>query len=256
MFEALISLENLKVSTETLSPEQITKKREFLESRILRRWNFNKNSPSKASLQLQALQSSFNKIQKRIVHKKINKNALMSNKIDIKMVNSTVMLAGLRQISELAKVFEEICSKPPSDEQTNLIKFKMAMVRSLKAHAPAYSYKGYRVCANFMIDKHLIKTKLSLTNLGYDESFFSVVEKALEDTQKLIDTMKDHEELIHKLGVEIVDVLMGPKAADYIHARRGYELVNTVFTSILTLAWPQYLTMAISISGKISNCYS
>lgn len=256
MFEFLTLNEDLNSALEARTPEQQARKKEFLESRIERRWNFNKNSASRSKSQLESIKKSFETILKKIENKTFDRSKFDVLPGTIQMVDSKLMLEGLSQIKDLSVVFEEIASKPPSDERTNLVNFKQDEIKSLNKHAPAYAFSQYKVYADFMVNRSLIQKNMPISKLGYKESFIEDLQNAINETSEFIKIMEKHEDLIHKLGSEIVEVLMGPKQADYIHARRGYELVCTLWTSILTLAPFQYLSMALSIASKVANCYS
>lgn len=255
MFEIIAGLESLQAGLEVQSPEQQARKREFLESRIARRWNFNKNSPSSAKTQLAKYEAAFAKIKKRIEGKTFSKEALDELKLHTRAIDAKMLEAGLKEITGLAAAFEKIVVLPPSTEQGNLPHFKAAMVKAIKDSAPAYGYSGYKVYAGFMVNKAQVKTGASAKSLGYDEGFIGEVETALASAEKLIKDMTSQIDLIHKLGAAIVEAMMGPKMSEYLHARRGFELVCTMFTSILTQAWQQYMSMALSVADKIATCY-
>ena len=255
MFNTMAGMEVLQPALEARSPEQEKKRREFIESRLQRRWNFNKNSPQVARNQLEKYKTTFTKINKRIEGKTLNKEKLAELTISTRAVKASLLEAGLEEIGKLADVFAHIASLPPSDEQGNLPHFKAEMIKALKQKAPSYSYSGYKVYAGFMVDRGLMKSGTKASELGYDVDFIKKTGTALNTADHLILSMVEHENLIHKLGAEIVVVLMGPKANNYLHARRGYELVCTLFTSILTLAWEQQVAMALTIADKIAGCY-
>ena len=255
MFEIIAGIESLQVGLEARSPEQEQKRRAFLQSRIDRRWNFNKNSPSNAQGQLTKYKATFAKIKKRTEGKTFDKDALASLKLNTRAIAAKSLEAGLKDITGLAAAFAKIAEMPPSTEQGNLPHFKAAMVKAIKDAAPSYGYSGYKVYAGFMVNKSLVQTGASAKSLGYDDDFIAVVETSLDAAETLIKEMIGHIELIRRLGTAIVDAMMGPKAADYLHARRGFELVCTMFTSILTQAWEQYMVMALSVADKIATCY-
>jgi hypothetical protein len=239
---------------EAQSPEQQARKKEFLVSRIERRWNFNKNAPNKAKAVLGRYEKNFDKIKKRIEGKKFNKEAFEEHRSGIRAVEASLMIQGLEQISALAAVFHDVVDRGPSDESANLPKFKGDIASSLKKHTSAYSLRTFQVYSRFTVERGLVK-KGSLKELGYDESFIPKVAKALTEVESLIKAMEGHEGLVHKLGEEIVNVLMGPKAAEYNYSRRQFEITCTVFSSILNNAWSQYVQMALTIAGKIASCY-
>ena len=254
MFHYLNNVINYLPSVESLDQEKIAKRHEFLVSRLERRWNYNKNSPSKARTSIKQIESKLSTIKKRMNDKFDTKkfSSLIEHKqfIDFKLMSD-----GLEQIPNLSKVFSILVSQPPSQESGNLPGFKKLMVDSVKKHTPAYAYNSYQIYALFMVEKSLIKKNGSLEKAGYNESFFDHVEKAIVSTEKLIKDMESYEPLVHKLAEDIVTALMGKDAVKYQHARRQFELVNTQWTSILTLAPFQYLNMAVSTTNTISQCF-
>ena len=239
----------------TDSEEREKKKREFIISRLERRWNFNKGSLGKARTLKQQFESNILKIKKHIGSGRFDERKFSSLVERKQFISAKLMADGLSQIPKLSLVFSDIASHPPSMEKGNLPLFKALMASSLKRHAPAYTYSSYQIYARFMAYKALFKKNGNLKDAGYTEGFIKQVESSIESIDILIKQMEGHEELIHKLSGEIADALLGPKGKEYQHARRQFELVCTQWTSILTLAPWQYLNLAISTTNTISECY-
>lgn len=253
MFNSLVSNEALHTAMEVRSEEAEKKYREFLESRIQRRWNFNKGSVNKALEQLDGFEKRFSSIKQKLKNKKWDTNKAKEITLKMDLSPAEHLIKGLTQFPGLVKTFEEIASLPPSKESGNLLHFKTDMVKSLTKNASAYTFASYKVYAS--------KTKSTTTNttvnkLGYTDKFIDTIEEALVSSKKMITDMKQHESLIKKLGDNIVEAMLGPDGKEYIHARRGFELVCTLFTSILTNAWSQFMNQALAVMNKLTEVYS
>ena len=252
MFHTLASLSPALESAET---DRAAQKHAFLVSRLERRWNYNKDAPSKARTLVKRLQVSISAIKKSTRNRRFDEKKFSSLIERKQYIDAKLMLAGLSEIPKLAAVFQEIASQPPSQESGNLPKFKTLMKNSLKKHTPAYSYASYQVYAAFMGEKTMLKKNGSLSATGYTEDFINTVEKTLQSMDVFIQGMEDHVELMDKLASNIVDVLMGKEAVKYQHARRQYELVCSSYRSMLITAPFQYLNLAISTANTIARCY-
>lgn len=258
MFKSLCSNPNLQYSLEDLEvvQEKDAKKKEFLESRLQRRWNYNKSSPDIALKQLSRFKTEFEKIEKSIQDKTFNVDKFNELISQTNIIPASLMKAGLTQIPDLAKIFSDIASLPPlEDKSFQFNKFRNDMTNIIKKHTNAYDQRSYKIEALFMTDKSQLKTRIAPKELGYDKSFMTLVKLALDDVQELITTMKQKEDLLHKLSASIVDVLMGPKANDYLHARRQFQITCTIYNSCLTIAWQAYMSLALLLAKKMTTCY-
>ena len=257
MFDVLKQNPNQpRISMEAAASDKTEQKRAFLVSRLERRWAFNKNAPDEARAALRRLQTTFDRHRKTVGrHPKFDEKAFSSMIESKQFIEAKLMNAGLSEIESLSKVFADIAAQPPSTETANLPKFKAVMQSALQKHTSAYAYASYQVYAAFMVNKSLVKTHGRLSDAGYTGTFIDTVETALNSMDHLITSMEHNEPLIHKLGDAIVTALMGKNASDYRHARRQYELLCTVYNSILTKGPLQYMTLSMSTLTSMVSFY-
>lgn len=257
MFDALTRyLNHPSAATESTDADRAARMRVFLASRIERRWAFNKTAPTIARASLERPRASVVRLRKAAgTHPRFDEATFARFSDHKRVVDAKLIRAGLYEIPALGDVFKEIASLPPSTESANLPRFKAHLRTSLKSRAPAYDLSSYRVCARFMVDRALSRQGERLASAGYDAGFLAAVETGVAAMERLITTMEDQAGQIHKLGGDIVDALMGDDAANYRHARRQYELVCTLYSSILTNGPMQYLTQAASTLSSMAPFY-